>query len=386
MNFNFDTPIDRRASESAKWNKYPPDVLPMWVADMDFRAPPAVLEALQHRLEHGVFGYPQESEDAREAVAHWMARRHNWQVDPADVILLPGVVPAFNVAARALAKPGEGVLVQTPVYGPFLRLANNHGLHHQEMELSRGEDGHYFVDYEAFESAITPETRMFLLCNPHNPVGRVFQRAELERMAEICLRHKVVICSDEIHSDLVFPGSRHIPIASLDPEIGANTITLVAPSKTFNLAGLKASAAIIENPNLREKFNAARSDMVEWVNVFGQVALTTAYNEGESWLEALLQYLEANRDLVQRFVDEQMPGLRMSTPEGTHLAWIDCRQADIPGVPAEFFLERARVAVNDGAWFGKGGEGFVRFNFAAPRARVQEALERMKTALKGSKV
>ncbi len=381
MNFDFDTPTNRRDSESVKWRKYPADVLPMWVADMDFRAPPAVLEALRERLAHGVFGYPVEREAVKQAVADWMARRHGWQVDPATVILLPGVVPAFNVAARAFARPGEGMLIQTPVYGPFLRVAQNAGLLHQEMELTQTSGGGYTVDFDAFEAAITAETRLFLLCNPHNPVGHVFQRDELEGMAEICLRHNVVICSDEIHSDLVFRGYKHTPVAALSPEIAANTVTLVAPSKTFNLAGLKASAAIIENPELREKFETARADMVEWVNVLGQTAMLAAYQEGEPWLEALLEYLQVNRDLVFNFVKDELPSVRMAKPEGTHLAWLDCRQAGIAGNASAFFLKEARVAVNDGAWFGTGGEGFVRFNFAAPRALVLEALERMKAAL-----
>lgn len=381
MIFDFDTPTNRRESESMKWNAYSADVLPMWVADMDFRSPPAVRAALQKRLDHGVFGYPTPPQSAREAIAAWLANRHGWKVDPEAVLLLPGVVPGFNVAARAVTNPGDGVLVQTPVYGPFFRVAQNVGLIHQETELVRRADGQYEVDYDAFENTITEETSLFLLCNPHNPVGRVFQQDELERMAEICLQHDVVICSDEIHSDLVFREHKHTPIASLSPEIAANTITLIAPSKTFNIAGLKASAAIIENKALREKFEAARADMVEWVNVFGLVALEAAYREGEPWLEALLDYLQANRDFVFDFVQNELPGVQMAKPEGTHLAWLDCHEAGIEDSPSQFFLENARVAVNDGAWFGKGGEGFVRFNFAAPRATVKEALERMKAAL-----
>ena len=381
MTFDFDTPTNRRASESMKWNAYPADVLPMWVADMDFRSPPAVRAALQKRLDHGVFGYPTPPKRAREAVTAWLANRHGWEVDPEAVLLLPGVVPGFNVAARAVTNPGDGILVQTPVYGPFFRVAKNVGLIHQEMELVQRADGQYEVDYDAFEGVITEETRLFLLCNPHNPVGRVFRQDELEHMAEICLRHDVVICSDEIHNDLVFREHQHTPLATLSPEIAANTITLIAPSKTFNIAGLKASAAIIENKVLREKFEAARADMVEWVNIFGLVALEAAYREGEPWLEALLNYLQANRDFVFDFVQTELPGVKMAKPEGTHLAWLDCREAGIDGSPGEFFLENARVAVNDGAWFGKGGEGFVRFNFAAPRATVKEALERMKAAL-----
>jgi cystathionine beta-lyase len=249
------------------------------------------------------------------------------------------------------------------------------------MELTRQADGAYAIDHDAFERAITDRTRIFILCNPHNPVGRVFQRQELERMAEICLRHNLVICSDEIHCDLIFDGNRHLPIATLSPEIARQAITLMAPSKTFNIAGLQCSIAVIENPELREKYKAARAGLAPEINIMGMVAALAAYGEGGPWLDEALRYLQANRDFLLRYVNEQLPGVRMAKPEGTYLAWLDCRQANIPGNPHEFFLQEAKVALNDGAAFGRGGEGFVRLNFGCPRSTLAEALEKMKNAL-----
>jgi cystathionine beta-lyase len=260
-------------------------------------------------------------------------------------------------------------------------VAGNANLVQQEMELSRGSDGQYKVDFDAFEAAITEKTRIFMLCNPQNPTGRVFRADELEQMAEICLRHNIIICSDEIHSDLVYSESKHIPIASLSPEIAANTITLLAPSKTFNIAGLKTSVAVIPNPQLRKKYEAARRGVVDWVNLLGQVAARAAYREGEPWLDALLVYLQANRDYLYEFVQNELPGVNMAKPEGTFLAWLDCNRAGIEGQPDKYFLEKAGVAMNAGEWFGKGGEGFVRLNFGCPRSMLEEALQKIKSAL-----
>lgn len=382
MSFDFETLPDRRNTESAKWRFYEQDVIPMWVADMDFRSPEPVIQALQQRVDHGVFGYPMPQEELKTATAAWLDRRHGWSVNPEHLIFIPGVVTGFNLASHAVAKPGDGVLVQTPTYGPFLKVAENVRLEQHEMELIRGEDEQYTIDLDAFEAAITERTRIFMLCNPQNPTGRVFSKAELEAMADICLRHNIIICSDEIHHDLVYAPNKHIPTATLDPEIAANTITLLAPSKTFNIAGLEASVAVIENDELREKFEGARQGLVGWVNLFGQVALRASYEHGEPWLEALMEYLEANRDYVFDFVNQELPGISMAKPEGTYLAWLDCRQANIGGKPSDFFLENAKVAMNDGEWFGQGGGGHIRFNFGCPRALIEEALSKMKQALK----
>ena len=381
MIYDFDKIIDRRSTESAKWQKYGPDVLPMWVADMDFVSPEPVIQALQKRVSHGVFGYPTTPSEMTATIIDRLDRFHHWYVEPEDLVFVPGVVAGFNMASHALADPNGSVLVQTPVYFPFLSAPQNAGMARDEMELTRLEDGTYAVDMQAFESAITDQTRLFILCNPHNPVGRVFRQDELECMAEICLRHNVVICSDEIHCDLVFNGNQHISIASLDPEIAQNTITLIAPSKTYNLAGLECSVAIIQNPDLREKFQKARQGLVGWVNLIGMLAGTVAYRQGQEWLDQLLAYLESNRDYLYDYVQQELPGISMAKPEGTYLGWLDCRQSGIEGSPFEFFLEKAQVATNEGSAFGKGGEGFVRLNFGCPRSMLSEALERMKAAL-----
>jgi cystathionine beta-lyase len=381
MNFDFDTFPDRRASESAKWREYSSDVLPMWVADMDFRSPEPVIQALQERVSHGIFGYAHLPDGIEEAVVAWLSKRHGWQVTPEDLVFVPGVVAGFNLAAHAVTRPGDGIVLQTPTYGPFFRVAGNFNLIQQEMGLTQESDGQYKVDYDAFEACMTGRSRIFMLCNPQNPTGRVFQQNELEAMAEICLRHDVIICSDEIHSDLVFSGAKHIPIAAISPEIAAQTITLIAPSKTFNIAGLDASVAIITNKKLRNQFTHAKNGLLGSVNLLGTYAARAAYQDGEPWLVALLQYLESNRDLLYDYIYQEMPGVSMVKPEGTYLAWLDCREARIEGKPCDFFVDKARVVMNDGEWFGKGGEGFVRLNFGCPRAMLESALTKMKEAL-----
>ena len=386
--YNFDQIHDRRAHDSVKWGFAAEDELPLWVADMDFQAPPAVIEAVQKAAAHGIFGYPYFGTRVEEAVAGWLAVRHNWEVDPAHIVLIPGVVTGFNMAAAAVAQPGEAVLVQPPTYGPFLRVAQNQSLTQQEAPLAPDENGHYQIDLDAFEAAITPETKVFMLCNPQNPTGRVFTKAELEGIAEICLRHNVLICADEIHHDLVYSGHTHIPVASLSPEIADNSITMLAPSKTFNIAGLAASAAVIENDELRKQFEAQKRDMVGFVNVLGMVAMEAAYTHGAPWLDALLVYLEKNRDLVVETVQNKMPGVSISAPEGTYLSWLNCSGLDMSDYEDPkasfnpFFKEKAKVILNEGSWFGTGGTGFARLNFGTPRSILEEALGRMVEAVK----
>lgn len=381
MTYNFDEIIPRRHTASIKWNLCDADELPMWVADMDFRSPEPVLRALRERVAHGIFGYGKCPTGLRETIVARLQQLYDWQVKPQELVFLPGVVPGFHLSLRAFTSPGEGLLIQTPVYPPILHAAANADLVSNAMILTRMSDGHYEIDFDLFEETLTPRTRMFLLCNPHNPVGRVFRRDELERMAEICLRHEILICSDEIHGDLLFSGHPHHPIASLAPEIEARTITLMAPSKTFNIAGLDCSFAVIPNAELRKQLKAARRGLVGRPNVLGYVAALAAYRAGQPWLDAVLTYLEANRDFLQGYVSERLPGLHMASPEGTYLAWLDCRAAGIPGNSYEFFRREARVMLNDGATFGPGGEGFVRLNFACPRAQLVEGLGRMRSAL-----
>jgi cystathionine beta-lyase len=309
-----------------------------------------------------------------------MATRYGWTIEPQDVVAIPGIVAGLNIASHSVASDGGAILVQPPVYPPILAAPKHARLERQEAPLARGEDGVYVIEWDAFRSSITRDTRMFTLCNPHNPVGRVFRKDELTKIAEICLSRNVVICSDEIHSDLLFDGHQHTPMASLDPEIAQRTITLVSPSKTFNLAGLQCAFAIIPNPDLRHGYQAARQGLTPWVNTAGLIGAEAAYREGQPWLDRLLPYLESNRDFMAAFVQKEMRGITMSTPEATYLAWLDCRGLNV-GDPYDFFLKRARVALNDGATFGAGGKGFLRLNFGCPRATLVEALTRMKGVL-----
>jgi cystathionine beta-lyase len=379
--FDFDRLVDRRSTASNKWKKYDKDVLPLWVADMDFASPEPVVRALRERAAHGVFGYVYEEPEYFTVVAERIARRYGWRVAPEAVVQLPGVIAGFNMAARMFTTPGDGLLEQVPVYPPILRCPGNMGLTRDEAPLARRADGRYEIDWDAFERAITPRTRAFLLCNPHNPTGRVYTREELTRMAEICLRRDLWIIADEIHCDLVFAPHRHVPIASLGPEVERRTITLMSPSKTFNLAGLKSAIAVIPDAALRERFVAAKVDLVANPNVFGFAAALAAYRDGDPWLAALMKYLEGNRDFTARYVREHFPGVVMYPPEGMYLAWLDFRQAGIPGGdPFTFFLDKARVALNDGATFGPGGGGFARLNFGSPRAMLTEGLDRMRAA------
>lgn len=388
MKYNFDHRPEHKKSDSIKWNEYPEDVLPLWLADMDFLSPPQVIEALKKRVEHGYFGYPEGVEgsptelgELRLTLVLRMEELYGWKITPEDLFFLPGVVKGFNLACHAAAEPGGEVLIETPVYPPFLKAPRNAGLGRQDVELKLEPDGSYSIDFDAFEAAATPAVKLFILCNPHNPVGRVFTRSELERMAEICLRKNILICSDEIHCDLVFEGWRHIPVASLSEEIAQHTITLMAPSKTYNIPGLACSFAVIQNQALRQKFRRAQKGLVGWVNIMGLVAAQAAYQEGNDWLIELMAYLQGNRDYLEKFVREELPGVKMKAPEGTYLAWLDCRESAAAGSSYDFFLKEARVALMDGASFGKGGEGFVRLNFGCPRSILEEALTKMKAAL-----
>jgi cystathionine beta-lyase len=381
MSCNFDEISDRLHSDSAKWKHYEVDVLPMWVADMDFRSPEPVINALRERVDHGIFGYPCELPGMQEAVVTWLQKRHNWKVAPESLMFIPGVITGFNLVSHAISEPGDGVLIQTPAYPPFFRVSKNVGLVQQENELITNDNGEYGIDFDAFESAITDSTSIFILCNPHNPTGRVFRKDELEKMAEICLRHDVLICSDEIHHDLIYSESKHIPIASLDHEVEQNTVTLFAPSKTFNIAGLCSSVAVVPNEELRKKIEAAKQGLLGWVNLLGRVATLAAYQHGEEWLDELMVYLQGNRDFTYQFVNEKMPGISMGKPEGTYLAWLDCSKAGLDVPPADFFLEKAHVGVNDGESFGEKSKDFVRLNFGCPRNTLEEGLERMRTAL-----
>jgi cystathionine beta-lyase len=381
MHHDLDQVINRCGTDSAKWCEYPEEALPLWVADMDFRSPEPVIRALRERVEHGVFGYGAELPDIREVIVARLQELYRWKVSPEALMFLPGVINGFNLTCQALTSPGDGILLQSPAYPPILSAPVNADCTCDEMQLTLRTGGDYGIEWGLFEGTISPRTRVFILCNPHNPVGRVYRQDELERMAEICLRHDVVICSDEIHADFVYRGSRHIPIASLDPQIADRTVTLMAPSKTYNIAGLHFAVGIVPNPELKKKLQAGRKGLVSRPGILDYVAAMAAYRDGQPWLDEVLRYLEANRDYAFEYVRDRLPGIHMAKPEGTYLAWLDCRQASLPGKPHEFFLERARVALNDGRIYGQSGDGFVRLNFGCPRATLAEALQRMETAM-----
>lgn len=384
MIYDFDQPVDRRNTDSIKWNYYDDDILPMWVADMDFRSPEPVIRALHDRVEHGIFGYSRPSAELPEIICERMWRLYNWAVTPEQVIFLPGIVSAFNLFCRALGEPGSGVLIQTPVYPPILSAPENQKQIANIAELAvscNDRTLYYEIDCEVFEAAITPQTRTFLLCNPHNPTGRSYTRQELTRLAEICERYDLIICSDEIHCELMMDDHVHLPIAAISPEISNRCITLMAPSKTFNLPGLGFSFAIVQNPDLHEQFKDAGKGIVPHVKTLATVAAKVAYTEGETWLAALRKYLTANRDYTVDYIQQYLPDIRTTVPEATYLAWLDCRETGIEGNSYKFFKEKARVAFNDGATFGAGGKGFVRLNYGCPRAQLSEALERIRRVL-----
>ncbi len=349
---------------------------------MDFPSPEPVVRALRERVEHGFFGYGTEQPEFYDVIIDRLQKRFGWRVSPEAILHIPGVIPGFNLGCRALASPGDALVLQTPMYPPILRVSENCGLRRQEAPLVRQADGRYAIDFDVFRSAIDERTRLFLLCNPHNPVGRVWDRQELSRLAEICLERNLAIVADEIHCDLIYPGRQHVPIASLGPDVERRTITLMAPSKTFNLPGLKSAIAIIPERTLREKFVATQLDLVRAVNVLGYTSTLAAYRDGQPWLDELLRYLEANRNFAVDYVRTKLPGVSTAPPEGTYLAWLDCRNAPAAkDDPFNFFLDRAKVALNDGTAFGAPGQGFVRLNFACPRSLLTEGLERMRQAL-----
>lgn len=372
---------DRRNTDSIKWGVFDEDVLPLWIADMDFSSPPEVIDALKRRVEHGVFGYGLESSTLKDLLIERMDVRYHWKISRDDILFIPGVISGFNVVSQAVVQPGQSILIQTPVYPPFFTVPQNAGAKSVFNEIQLNTDGKYGVDLNTFEKSITADTRCFMLCNPHNPIGRVYTQEELSGMAEICLRHDVVICADEIHCDLVYSGHKHLPIASIDPEIAAHTVTLMAPSKTYNIPGLACSMLICTNPELRQRIENARRGLLGWVNIMGMTAAEAAYRDGDLWLREVLGLLESNRDFLYDYLKKNIPQIKMVKPEATYLAWLDCRDLNLPIPPQKFFLERARVALNDGADFGEPGRGYVRLNFACSRSTLTLALERMVHAI-----
>lgn len=395
MEFDFDRPIDRLQAphdDSLKWGRYAGcatsgnDILPMWVADMDFAAPPGVLDALRARVDHGVFGYPSVTPAVRDAVLLHLARDLGWAVDPDWLVWLPGLVTGLNVACRAVGEPGDGVATAIPVYPPFMSAPPLSSRQLQTIPLVR--DGAQWVwDLDALNalgnartSAHAP-TRLLMLCNPHNPIGRVWRRDELLAIAEIAERYDWIICSDDIHCELLMaPGTRYTPLASLSPEIARRTITLLAPSKTYNIPGLGASFAVIPDAGLRRRFERVMAGIVPHINALGYIAMAAAYRDGTPWRNAMLHYLRGNRDLLVQAV-QQIPGLQLSAPEATYLAWIDASGLKRPtGQSAAKFFEAAGLGLSPGEDFMPGAVDHVRLNFGCTRATLDEAVRRMTVA------
>jgi putative C-S lyase len=382
MPIDFDARVDRTGTWSSRWERYAGrDVIPLWVADTDFRAPDCVLDAMAARLQHGVLGYTASPRELREAIAARMQRLYRWRIEPDWIVFLPGVVPGLHLAARHLASPGEHVLVPTPIYHHFKRAVELAPREHTDAPLAL-QGGRWVFDEGRLAAAVRPNTRLLYLCNPHNPGGTIFTRDELARIAELAERHRLVICSDEIHADLLLDaGKAHVPIASLAPEVSRRTVTLASPNKTFNFAGTGCAWAIIEDAALRRAFSVDHHATVHDPSLFGYVAALAAYRDGEAWLTAQLEYLRANRDLVQRAV-AAMPGLAMAHVEATYLAWIDASGLDVPDAHAHFLAHG--VALSPGTQFG--APGYVRLNFGTQRVRLEEALARMASALSSTRV
>ncbi len=373
---DFDRLVDRTGTASLKWSFYGQDVLPLWVADMDFAVAPPVVEAAQAFAEHGVYGYARVPESLLQAIRGFLLSRYGWRVDPDWLVFLPGVVPALNLVCRAYSGPDQAVMTVTPVYPPFLEapLFQDRRLQAVPAVL---EDGRWRLPLEEMEAAVTPQTRVFLYCHPHNPLGRAWEREEVAAVVDFCHRHDLVLCSDEIHCDLLLDPVEHVPAALVSEAAERITVTLMSPSKAFNLPGLNFAFAIVPDLDLRRRFSHEARGLFSLPGCFSVVAAEAAYREGGTWLAELLHYLRGNRDLVEAFVARDLPGVTMTHVEATYLAWLDVRRRGIED-PAKA-CERAGVGLSDGRLFD--GDGYLRLNFGCPRSLLEEALRRLKTAL-----
>jgi cystathionine beta-lyase len=382
MTFDFDTVIERRGTDSQKWQKYAGrDILPLWVADMDFKSSPAIVAALQERVATGMFGYARPVKSTVDAFVNAVEQRYGWRIDPSWLVWLPGLVVGLNLTALAYAEPGEEALTLTPVYPPFMSAPKNSGRISVQVPFQLNTEAHRWeIDWAALEKAVTPKTKLFFLCNPHNPVARVWRRDELQRLGEFCARHNLVLCSDEIHCDLILDSLPHIPTALLGPEIAQRTVTLMAPSKTYNVPGMGTSIAIIPDPQLRTRFVKAAAGVMAEVTGLGYVACEAAYRDSEPWRQELLQYLRGNRDHLLDFVRRELPGIHIEAPiEATYLAWLNVSALKLADPIAHF--ESHGVGLSEGAFFGVPKGSHVRLNFGCPRATLVEALTRIRRAV-----
>lgn len=390
MKYDFDKVIDRTGTNSSKWD---PDTLetmfdereamPFWVADMDFKAADPIVDAVVKRAEHGIYGYSKRTDSYFQAIIDWTKRRFDWEIKREWIEFTPGVVPAVNYLIQGFTIPGDKVLIQQPVYYPFKNSIENNGRHMINNQLKfNGE--YYEIDFEDFEEKVKdPKVKMYILCSPHNPVSRLWTKEELMRLGQLCLENDVLVVADEIHNDLVYSGYKHIMFASLSEEFAMNSITCTAPSKTFNLAGMQASNIIIPNRELMDKYRRIlEKNHIGGQNPLSIVALETAYNEGEEWLEQLLEYLEGNIEFIQEYLEEHLPKAKLIKPEATYLGWIDLRAYEEDGEKLERILaQEGKIALDGGTWFGEGGSGFMRLNYACPRTLLEEGLKRICDAI-----
>ncbi|MGJ7920087.1 MalY/PatB family protein [Neobacillus sp. LXY-4] len=379
--------FDRKNTASVKWEATEKifgekDLLPMWVADMDFKPPVEVTDAIKNRVDHGIYGYTFIPPSTDEAVQLWMDKRHNWKIDRSWIQYSHGVVPAISIVIQALTEPGDKVMLQSPVYSPFFDMIEKNGRIVVNAPLQL-ENEHYSINFDTFEENLKQGVKLFLLCNPHNPGGRVWKQEELLKMGELCLKYNCLILSDEIHSDLVFKPGVHIPIASLSNDLENQVITCVAPTKTFNIAGLQASALITANGKLRAKIKKIQIQQGAFsLNIFGIVAMEAAYRYGDKWLSELLDYLSNNIRIAKQFIEENIPNITLIEPEGTYLLWLDCRKLGLSDQELkERLLQKGKIALEPGTKYGPGGEGFVRMNIACPEETMREGLMRLKLAV-----
>ena len=393
MKYNFNERIDRSENHSAKWAEMEmkfgrSDLIPMWVADMDIKAAPEIIESMKKKVEQEIFGYVYRPDSYYKTATEWLKKRFGYEISPSSLIHSPGVVPSMSILVKMLTKTTDKILIQTPVYPPFASAVKDNGRELVENPLIKDEKGYYTIDFEDLEKKLSlDEVKLFILCNPHNPVGRVWKKEELLKMGELCKKYNVRILADEIWRDLIMPGYKHTPMASLSKGIEDITITLFSPTKSFNLAGLQASFATFPRAEERKEFDNILGQMdVKRNNPFSLVAFETAYEKCEDWLEELILHIDGNMQYVVDFIAEKLPEIKVVKPEGTYLMWLDFNGTKIPQDKIqEFLINEAKVAMNDGGSFGSNGKGFARMNVACPRYMVEEAMERIEKALKNLK-
>ena len=389
MKYNFDEVIDRNGNRSAKYDEREKkfgvrDVIPLWIADMDFKTAQPVIDALKARAEEGIWGYTSRPDSYYEALCRWQKRRHGWEIDKRMISFSLGVVPSLSSMVHVFTEPGDKVLIQTPVYSEFYDVTESWGRQVLECPMVEKE-GQWVIDFEDFEKKAR-EAKLFFLCSPHNPLGIVWEREQLVRMCEICMKNGVQIVSDEIHSDLVFHEKTHIPAATLSPEIASHVITCISGTKTFNMAGLQASAVVFPNPKLKDAYDKFWFNLdIHRNNAFSSIAMETAFNEGEEWLEQLLEYISGNFDFIRDYCREYIPQIKPNVPDATYLVWLDCRELGMGNEELRaFMIEKAGLGLNEGWSFGRSLSGFMRLNAACPRSVLRQALEQLKEAVEAS--